>query len=77
MRQTIKKHIKKIQRHSQTLSLQETNYDVLVEANGCSTFLGSSGLLARGEFNNQKSEERNALVTFRDPATAEVRGGDT
>ena len=68
------KSIKKCNQDSRTISLQETDDALGVEENWCSTFLSSSGLLAQGEFINQKLDERNALVTFRDPATAKVKG---
>ena len=64
--------IKKCKQDSQTLSLQETDDAIRVQLNGCSTFLSETGILAQGEFWNSKS--RNALVTFRDPASAEVKG---
>ena len=66
--------IKKCKRDSNILSLQETDHAVGVRENYCSIFLKSSGLLAQGEWDNQKSDERNAVVTFRDPTTAEVKG---
>ena len=69
--------IKKCKNESRTLSLQETDDTVGVEANWSSTFLSSTGLLAQGEWNNPKSDERNAVVTFRDPATGEIKGGES
>ena len=70
---TIKK-IKKCKQDTRTLSLQETDDAIGVESNGCSTFLSSIGLLAQGEWNNKKSKSRNALVTFRDPKTGNIKG---
>ena len=67
--------IKKCKQDSRTLSLQETDEAVGEIENRCSTFLKSSGLLAQGEWGNQKSDERNALITFRDPTTATAKGG--
>ena len=66
--------IKTIELDSRTLSLQETDYALGVEANGCSTFLSWSGLLAQGELSNKKSKSRNAVVTFRDPKTGNLKG---
>ena len=67
--------IKKCEQDSRTLSLQETDDALGVEANCCSTFLTRSGLLAQGEWGNPKSDQRNALITFCDPKTAEIKGG--
>ena len=67
--------IKKCKKDSCTLSLQEKDDAVGVEANWCSTFLSSSGLLAQGEMDNLKSDQRNAVITFWDPKTAEIKGG--
>ena len=58
-----------------TLFLQETDKKVGVKANWCSTFLSSSGLLAEGEYANPNPKKRNAVVTFRDPSTAKIKGG--
>ena len=69
--------IKKVKQYFWTLSLQETDDAVGVRWNYCSTFLKSSGLLAQGEFCNIMSFKRNAVVTFRDPATAKVKGKDS
>ena len=66
--------IKKCKQDSRTLSLQETDNEIGVEANCCSTFLKSSGLLAQGECWNGKSKERNALIKFRDPNTGKLKG---
>ena len=74
MGQTNTQMIKKCKQDSRTLSLQETDKAVGVESNGCSTFLMSIGLLVQGEENNRKSDSRNALVTFRDPATGKLKG---
>ena len=71
------KSIKKCKQFFRTLSLQETDYALLVKQNYCSTFLKSSGLLVQGEFWNRKSGSRNALVTFRDPKTGKVKGNDS
>ena len=68
--------IKKCKQNSCTLSLQETDDDIGVKANWCSTFLSSIGLLAQGEGNNRKSKSRNAVITFRNPATAKVKSKD-
>ena len=67
--------IKKCKQDSRTLSLQETDNSVGVRKNKCSTFLSRSGLLAQGECWKAKSQRRNAVITFRDPKTAEVKGG--
>ena len=69
--------IKKCKQDTRTLSLQETNNALGLEANNCSTFLSWSGLLAQGEGNNKKQNERNALITFRDPATGKLKGWDS
>ena len=69
--------IKKCKQDSRILSLQETDDEIGVEANFCSTFLSRSGLLAQGECWNQKLEERNALITFRDPKTGKIKGEDS
>ena len=66
--------IKKCKPDSRALSLQKTDKTVKVKDKHCSTFLSKSGLLAQGEWGNPKSDERNALVTFRDPTTADVKG---
>lgn len=68
--------IKKCTKDSLTLSLQEKDDTVGVEANYCSTFLKPNGFLAQGEFYNLKSHERNAVVTICDPKNAEVKGGN-
>ena len=67
--------IKKCKQDSRTLSLQETDKVVGVRSNWCSTFLSSIGLLAQGEWNNPKSDQRNAVITFRDPKTGNLKGG--
>ena len=67
--------IKKCKQDSRILSLQKTDDAVGVEENFCSTFLSSSGLLAQGEMDNLKSDQRNAVITFWDPKTAEIKGG--
>ena len=69
--------IKKCEQDSRTLSLQETDKEIGVEAYWCSTFLKSSGLLAQGEINNNIFNGRNALITFRDPKTAKIKGEDS
>ena len=66
--------IKKCLQNKRTLSLQDTDDALGVKSNWCSTFLSSICLLAQGEYWNKKSKSRNALVTFRDPTTAEVKG---
>ena len=66
--------IKKCKQETRTLSLQETDKALGVESNCCSTFLSSIGLLAQGEDNIKKQNERNAVITFRDPKTTEVKG---
>ena len=66
--------IKKCKKDSRTLSLQETDNEVGVGSNCCSTFLESTGLLAQGEWCNFKSKDRNAVITLWDPKTAEVKG---
>ena len=71
---TIKK-IKKCKKDSHTLVLEDTDDNFGIRSNNCSTFLKSSGLLAQGEWSNRKSKDRNAVITFRDPKTAEVKGG--
>ena len=65
--------IKKCKQYTRTLSLQEKDKKFRVEGNRCSTFLSKSGLLAQGDYENFKLE--NALITFWDPKTAEVKGG--
>ena len=65
----------KCKQDSRTLSLQLKDDAIGVKSNWCSTFLSSSGLLAQGEAYNPKLDERNAVVTFRDPKTADVKGG--
>ena len=72
---TIKK-IKKCKKDSLTLSLQETEKLFGVKKNGCSTFLSCSGLLAQGEVDNRKLNQRNPVVTFRDPKTCKLKGED-
>ena len=67
--------IKKCKQDSHTLSLQETDNAVGVEGNGCSTFLSKSGLLAQGEWGNPKWKSRNAVITFHDPNTSQIKGG--
>ena len=69
--------IKKCKKASRTLSLRETDDAVGVRWNCCSTFLSKSGLLAQGEQGNTESDSRNAVVTFRDPRTAMVKGCDS
>ena len=66
--------INKCRQDSRILSLQETEDTVGVKANHCSTFLESSGLLAQGEYDNSKSKTRNAVITFRDPKSSEIKG---
>ena len=66
--------IKKCKQESATFSLQEVNDALGLQGIYCSTFLSSIGLLAQGEWDNQKWKSRNAVVTFRDPATAELKG---
>ena len=66
--------IKKCKKDSKILSLQETDNAVGAVENGCSTFLSSIGLLAQGEQNILNFEKRNAVITFRDPKTAKVKG---
>ena len=66
--------IKKCKQDSHTLSLQETDDELEFKGFWCSTFLSRSGLLAQGEWKNQKSNERNADVTFRDPKTGKLKG---
>ena len=66
--------IKKCKKDSPTLSLQEKDDEVGVRGNSCSTFLRSSGLLAQGEWCNPKSDQRNAVITFRDPKTSQIKG---
>ena len=66
--------IKKCKQDSRTLSLQETDKKFKIKEIRCSAFLSRSGLLAQGEYGNPNSEERNAVVTFRDPKTTEVKG---
>ena len=68
--------IKKCKLDLRTLSPKETDDALRVEANNCSTFLSSIGLLAQGEGNNQRSKSRNAVITFRNPATAKVKSKD-
>ena len=67
--------IKKCKQDSRTLSLQQTDDVLGVKKYSCSTFLSSTGLLAQGEWNNQNSKSRNALITFRDPKTGKIKGG--
>ena len=67
--------IKKCKQDSRTLSLQDKDDALGVEANWCSTYLSKSGLLAQGECRKSKSQKRNTVIMFRDPATAEVKGG--
>ena len=69
--------IKKCKQDSRTLSLQETDNEIGVEDNWCSTFLSRSGLLAQGEYNKKKLEDRNALVTFHYLKTSHVKGKDS
>ena len=66
--------IKKCKQDSRTLSLQEKDMAVGVQKNGCSTFLSRSGLVAQGEGSNRNWKSRNAVISFRDPKTAEVKG---
>ena len=73
---TIKK-IKKCKQDSRTLSLKETHKAVGVKENCCSTFLKSSALFAQGEYENQRSKSRNAVITLRDPKTWKVKGIDS
>ena len=68
--------IKKCKQDSRTLSLQDTDKAIRVEDNWSSTFLSSIGLLAQGEAYNPKSDQRNGVITFHDPKTAEVKGGN-
>ena len=68
--------IKKCKQNSKTLSLQETDDAFGVRGSLCSVFLCSSGLLAQGEYVNPKSDQRNAVVTFRDPKTGKLKGRD-
>ena len=68
------KSIKKCKQDSRTLSLQETDKEVKIKESRCSAFLSRSGLLAQGEFGNRKKSKRNAVVTFRDPKTGNVKG---
>ena len=68
------KLIQKCKQDLRTLSLQETDDVIGVKENYCSTFLSKSGLLAQGEYNSPNFKSRNAVVTFRDPKTAEVKG---
>ena len=42
----------------------------------CSTFIKEKGLLVRGECDNPKSSERNAMVLVCDPETGQVKGGE-
>ena len=73
MGQTNTQMIKKCKQDSRTLSLQETDDALGVIQNGCSIFLRSIGLLAQKQWDNKKSKSRNAVITFLDPATAEVK----
>ena len=56
------------------LFLQDPNDLNREHGNRCSTFLSSSVLLAQGELDMLMPKERNAVITFRDPETAEVKG---
>ena len=49
--------IKKCKQDSHSLSLQKTDKALGVEANGCSTFLSRSCLLAQGERNEKKKKK--------------------
>ena len=69
--------IKKCRKFCWTLSLQETDNALGVKKNYCSTFLKSVGLLAQGEYRNQKFDERNSLITFRDLKKGKVKGEDS
>ena len=71
------KKIKKCKHESRIITLQETEDEIGVKERFCSTFLSLSGLLAQGEIENPKSDERNAMVTFRDPATGKLKGRDS
>ena len=66
--------IKKCKQDSHTLSLQETDDVLGVKKYSCSTFLSPIGLLAQGEIENKKWDQRNALITFRDPKTQKIKG---
>ena len=66
--------IKKCLQNSNILSLEETDKAIGVKSNFCSSFLKSNDLMIQGEYFNQKSDERNAVVTFRDPATGKIIG---
>ena len=68
---------KKCNQDSPTISPQKKDIVVKIYADYCSTYLSKSGLLALGEYRNQQWDERNAVVTFRDPATAEVKGWES
>ena len=73
---TIMDFIKKCKQDSRILSLQETYDAVAIEDKNCSTFLSKSGLLAQGEGVLLDSKKRYDVITFRDPATTEVKGED-
>ena len=69
--------IKKCKQDSRTLSLEDTDDEVGVRGNYCSIFLSRSGLLAQGEWNKTLLKSRNALITFRDPKTGMLKGGNS
>ncbi|MEL6802964.1 MAG: hypothetical protein AAFO91_04175 [Bacteroidota bacterium] len=75
MTRNINELFQNIYDNGKLLTHQETDPKIRLTQTWSSTFVKSKGLLVKGEQNNPKSSERNAMIVVFHPKTGQVKGG--
>ena len=63
MEQNLEDQVKSVISNGQTMNLQEKNFKIGMENNIASKYLKSINSIIRAEYNNSKSDQRNAVMT--------------
>ena len=74
MSQPLDKLIKKIEMNGKVVTHQEQDSEIGVEHTDPCFYWEDQNLLVKGESNNPKSKERNALITLYDVNTYKITG---
>ena len=75
MTRNINQLLKTIQDKGKLVTHEDKDPEIGMTETRCSTFIKEKGLLVKGEYDNPKSEERNAMIVLFHPETGQVRGG--
>jgi hypothetical protein len=70
----VNQFFKKLKEKEKWVNISEQDLELGIKHFWCSAFIESENLLIKGEYNNQKISERNALLILTDPKTGKIKG---